>query len=352
MKALLNGGAIALALGILASGQAWAQTVNTSDIFDGAVTSEKILDGTIKRRDLGDGIINGAKIEDGAVTSDDILDGTVKRRDLGDGIVNAAKIEDGAISAAKLGIANTWFIEDSGNDTTNCTRLRNRLSAVIGPAVIVLGPGTFDCGTNQVSVPGDVGLVGSGENATTITGAHTSTGGLVTLSDGASLRQLSIVNDTTGGGGNNDVALRVNGMNVRVSDVTTQQIGAPSFAVALFVDAGDCSDTSLTNVTSIASAGTNANRAMEIEFCGSEPIRGTNLRLVASDTTPIALLRFGGDVVLRNSSFSATTSVSGTVTVISSELDGAVSGSVVCVGNYDGAGAALSNGTNGSGGCV
>ncbi len=37
--------------------------------------------------------------------------------------------------------------------------------------------------------------------------------------------------------------------------------------------------------------------------------------------------------------------------VISSELDGPVTDTVICIGDYDETGAALANGTNGSGGC-
>jgi hypothetical protein len=63
----------------------------------------------------------------------------------------------------------------------------------------------------------------------------------------------------------------------------------------------------------------------------------------------------GSSLTVKNSSLAGATAVlrsAGTLRAISSELDGAVSGAVICVGDYDETGAALADGTNGSGGCV
>ena len=77
----------------------------------------------------------------------------------------------------------------------------------------------------------------------------------------------------------------------------------------------------------------------------------------ASDGLARGLLMAGpSTLTVRDSSFLGSTSSvgqsSGTLKVISSELDGAVQGILICVGDYDGSGTALANGTFGSGGCV
>ena len=75
---------------------------------------------------------------------------------------------------------------------------------------------------------------------------------------------------------------------------------------------------------------------------------------MASDGNAFGLLKdLASSLTVRNSSFTgATNSVSrvgGTLKVISSELDGPLFGAVICVGDYDGAGVALANGTFGTG---
>jgi hypothetical protein len=84
------------------------------DIADGAVTSAKILDGTIVAGDLADGAVTSAKILDGTIvkrhhfataaiakTKLD-LGGTITSADLVDGTIVASDIADGTITAAKM----------------------------------------------------------------------------------------------------------------------------------------------------------------------------------------------------------------------------------------------------------
>src|SRR5690606_3874065 len=59
-----------------------SNAVSTTKIADDAVTSEKILDGTVQTEDLADELITNQKISDGAVTSDKIADGTIAEADL------------------------------------------------------------------------------------------------------------------------------------------------------------------------------------------------------------------------------------------------------------------------------
>ena len=76
------------------------QTVQTSDIKDGAVTSAKILDGTIVAGDLASDSVTTAKIADNAVTMAKLASGTLPS----DIAVNSANITD--LSVATGDIAN------------------------------------------------------------------------------------------------------------------------------------------------------------------------------------------------------------------------------------------------------
>ena len=76
------------------------QTVQTSDIKDGAITSAKILDGTIVAGDLASSSVTTDKIADNAVTMAKLASGTLPS----DVAVNSANITD--LSVATADIAN------------------------------------------------------------------------------------------------------------------------------------------------------------------------------------------------------------------------------------------------------
>ena len=76
------------------------QTIQTSDIKDGAITSAKILDGTIVAGDLASDSVTTAKIADNAVTMAKLASGTLPS----DVAVNSANITD--LSVATGDIAN------------------------------------------------------------------------------------------------------------------------------------------------------------------------------------------------------------------------------------------------------
>ena len=76
------------------------QTVQTSDIKDGAITTAKILDGTIIAGDLASDSVTTAKIADNAVTMAKLASGTLPS----DIAVNSANITD--LSVATADIAN------------------------------------------------------------------------------------------------------------------------------------------------------------------------------------------------------------------------------------------------------
>ena len=103
------------------------QTVQTSDIKDGAVTSAKILDGTIVAGDLASDSVTTAKIADNAVTMAKLAGGTLPT-DItvnSDNIVNlsvaTADIADDAVTADKLANSINTTIAANTAKTTNQT---------------------------------------------------------------------------------------------------------------------------------------------------------------------------------------------------------------------------------------
>lgn len=69
---IADGGAVTLA----------ANAADSTNLADGAVTSETIKDGQVKTADLAANSVDSTKIKDGAVTSESIKDGQVKAADL------------------------------------------------------------------------------------------------------------------------------------------------------------------------------------------------------------------------------------------------------------------------------
>ena len=103
------------------------QTIQTTDIKDGAVTSAKIFDGTIVAGDLASDSVTTAKIADNAVTMAKLAGGTlptditVASANITDLTIATADIADDAVTADKL--ANSINTEIAANTakTTNQT---------------------------------------------------------------------------------------------------------------------------------------------------------------------------------------------------------------------------------------
>ncbi len=179
--------------------------------------------------------------------------------------------------------------------------------------------------------------------------------------DGITLRDLTVVNDDSGGAGNFFFAVAIGTGGVvtqdwRITNVTAQAMGGSISSIGVFARPVNCDGGKMTNVTASAGGAAAFNVGIQIE-CTDGSITGSNLKATASDSGARGLTKFrDSTLTMHGSSFTgATNSVSrvgGTLKVISSELDGPVNGTVICVYDYDGAGAALENGTNGSGGCV
>lgn len=359
---------IACAMAAFTTGPAAGQTAKKLKC-SGCVKSKQIGNNQIKSKDIKDGQVGNADLAGNAVDSAKIVNGSVGNADLASNAVTGAKVEngslagadlaDGTVGAAKLGLANTTFIDDTGSDIGNCDDLRDALTGLTGPAAVVLGPGTYACGTNPVVLSPRVSLIGSGRNLTTITGSVEGLDGLVRLQgDGIALRGLAVVNEVSAGPVNSfSFAVVVGAGNVdtrdwRISNVTAEAMNSSIAGIGILAGSVDCGGGEMTDVTATASGGITINRGVQMS-CTVGSVTGSNLTASASDSV---VKTDESSLTLRNSSLSgASFSVfltGGTLKVISSELSGPVSGDVICVGDYDGAGTALADGTFGSGGCI
>ena len=394
----LAGGFVVAGLTAAASSGAWAQATNlvctgcvqSSDLANGAVTSAKIAGGAVTNGKIADNAVNADKIATGAITApkigpnavntSKIVTGAITSAKIGAGAVNvnklansavstaklqagavtSSRLADGAVSAAKFGIANTVHIDDQGNPSANCTELRNVLAGLTGPAAVVLGPGTYDCGSNHVLLTSGISLIGAGRNLVTITGTQTSLDGLVRLQgNNIKLQGLTVFSDVSGLGFATAVTIgadHVTTLDWRLEEITAEAANGTNFTFGVYAREVDCDGGKMSDVIARASGGDTNNRGIEFE-CLSGSITATDVRSEATGSIPRGLVKFGlSTLTVRNSSFSGgdrSVSLSvGNLRVISSELDGSLFGAVDCVGNYTGSGAALSNGTNGSGGCL
>jgi len=127
-------------------------TIATADIADDAVTAAKIAQGTAGQLLMsnatpdtawltmsGDATLAGTgalTIATGAVTSAKILDGTIATADIADGAVNSAKILDGTIVdadvAAGAAIANTKLANPNAYYTVPLTMTRQLTASLAG----------------------------------------------------------------------------------------------------------------------------------------------------------------------------------------------------------------------------
>jgi len=76
--------------------------IKTDGIQDDAITSAKIVAGSVAATDIADGAITTAKIATDAVTSAKIVDGAVVVADVADGSITTVKLAADAVTAAKL----------------------------------------------------------------------------------------------------------------------------------------------------------------------------------------------------------------------------------------------------------
>jgi autotransporter-associated beta strand protein len=138
----------------------------------------------------------------------------------------------------------------------------------------------------------------------------------------------------------------------RMSEVSVRGTNAGASSFGILTREVDCDGGEMIKVVAQGDSGTSFNLGVSFN-CSAGAVAGTNLRANGGST---GLYKSGDSTLtVRNSSFTGFTSVQrdqGILRVISSEIDGSLFGTVICVGDYNGTGAALANGTFGSGGCV
>ncbi|MFC1617615.1 hypothetical protein ACFL2K_05295, partial [Candidatus Margulisiibacteriota bacterium] len=77
-------------------------SITNEKIADNAVTSGKVLDGTISTNDLANSLITNAKLAADAVTSGKITNGTISTDDLANSLITNAKLAASAVTSAKI----------------------------------------------------------------------------------------------------------------------------------------------------------------------------------------------------------------------------------------------------------
>jgi hypothetical protein len=89
-----------------------------------AVTSAKIVDGTIAADDLGTNAVTTTKLADDAVTTLKIMDANITTAKLADGSVTTAKVADNAVTSAKI-VDGTIAADDLGANAVTTAKLAN-----------------------------------------------------------------------------------------------------------------------------------------------------------------------------------------------------------------------------------
>ena len=242
---------------------------------------------------------------------------------------------------------------DSADAVANGTRLRSALGALpftpmaARPIVVVLSPGTYDLGTGaNMGVPPHVTLVGSGREATVITGSFgAGSSGLLELGTGSTLASLAVKN--TAGTNAAVVPVVVNGGTARIHDVagtaTVTAAGPSAFGLVVFSGA----DVTVERSTFAASGPGSAYGLYAV----AATLRAGDVEATATSSTGAAYgvaAGSGATAELTGGSVRATSS-SGTaygagelggvdtVRLAHTKLVGALYGTPTCVGAYDAA---------------
>ncbi|HWL35208.1 MAG TPA: hypothetical protein VNQ77_03355 [Frankiaceae bacterium] len=222
---------------------------------------------------------------------------------------------------------------------TNGTALRSAVNAITDatatkPYVISLAPGTYDLGTNPLSMKPHVSIVGAGRGATVLTGTYTSfSGGLVNLADNATLARLSVTSSHTGTGW--VAALwAVGTLSARVVEVTATATQAAGETFGLLAFSGATVTMEDSSMTGDSSSG--SGRGMYAATGGT--IRARGVDAVGTGASPYALWAYNTGVV----DFAHGTAQgalfregAGTLKVAHSRVDGSPIGSPSCFGTYD-----------------
>ena len=325
--------------------------VTNGKIANSAVNSVKLATGAVTAPKIGPGAVNASKIVTGAVTAPKIGTGAVNVNKLANAAVSTAKIQtgavtgsrlaDGAVSAAKLGLANTIYVEAAGPaETDNCNALLDALSAASGataadPVVIVLGPGTYDCGSNPVTLIPFVELRGTSRRTTFVIGSpdgsNTSLTGLIRMASNSAVRDLTVRRN---GSDSFQAGISANAASdIEITDVVSEGFNSVGgFSYGLRFDNSD--GIYIENVIATADGGTSQARGIVMVLSTGVAV---NLSALGQNASGV---NGGGQTIgltCRNCVFEGSSwgiNVGGNV-ISSQVINGVGSGSPSCVGSYD-----------------
>ncbi len=276
-----------IALGAVTNNRIANGAVTVSKIATGAVTTGRLALGAVTNNRIADGAVRAPKISDGSIQTSKIVDGAVTSAKIAPSAISTTEIANGAVTAAKLDMTGTVFIEDSGDNFNNCTKLISELAVAVDPTVIVRGPGVYDCGATQVTIPTGVSLIGSGRRRTIIRGS-TNFAVLKTSGDNIEIADLFLNRHST------NVA-EARGIEVGFPSSSDQviirnvRISATNGTTASYgIFAGNCSGLRVENVQIDATTGnTGANAFGIYTACGGTKNVFTSVDILAltSDTT-------------------------------------------------------------------
>lgn len=168
----LSGSGLNVAGGTLST--SLGTSIETSELVNDAVTSAKILDGTILSADLADG----------AVTSAKILDGTISGMDIASGTITAANIADGTITAAKQSISARKRVATVSLPSISASLLSSQEYPVfVAPTNGTITKATFTSGNTIVSIStmGTVSVERKTSPASTVASLSLSSVGMTAL---------------------------------------------------------------------------------------------------------------------------------------------------------------------------
>lgn len=208
-----------LALFLAMGGTAYAVTVHTADIADGAVTTPKLHNGAVTNPKIAAGAVSSGKIvgggvltvnlADASVTSAKIATGAVGSQQLANGSVTSGQLANGSVTAAKLvdgAVTHTKLAADSVSGS-NVTNNSITLSDIVG--INATGAISFHLGANSC-----------GQLTLTVSGAHAGDLALLSWTDtvpsSVVLGPLKVVSATQ---------IVVRGCNESASGVTQSNIG-------------------------------------------------------------------------------------------------------------------------------